>query len=171
MVKLLPFHKTFIFCWINLKTIFLTKSFNKTLWLPYWSSYIIDLTCFLFVYIPTHPPIHLPIHLFIYLPTYPHVHLPTYHLHDVMSTNVWNTKYEGTALNELTTILIIFDPLMLINDNLECQYYTFNQLLWPTCRYCMFWWLLLEVKIVEELIAKYNTHIWKQCHFKYNRFQ
>jgi len=127
LVKLLPFHKTFIFFWINLKTIFLTKYFKKTLWLPYWPSYIIDLTCFLFVYIPTHPPIHMPIHLFIYLPTYPHVHLPTHHLHDVMSTNVWNTKYEGTVLNELTTILIIFDPLMLINDNLECQYYTFNQ--------------------------------------------
>jgi hypothetical protein len=34
----------------------------------------------------------------------------------LMSTNVWYTKYEGIALNELPTILIIFDPLMSIND-------------------------------------------------------
>ncbi len=40
-----------------------------------------------------------------------------------MSANVWYTKCEGIALNELTTILIIFDPLMSINDNLECGYY------------------------------------------------
>jgi hypothetical protein len=26
---------------------------------------------------------------------------------------------------------------------------------------------LLEVKIVENPIAKYNTHMWKQCHLKY----
>ncbi len=87
-----------------------------------------------------------------------------------MSTNVWYTKYEGIALNELTTILIVYDPLMSINDNPdhECEYCTFDQLLWPTCSYCIFWLLLLEVKIIENPIAKYNTHSWKQCHFKYN---
>jgi hypothetical protein len=37
----------------------------------------------------------------------------------LMSTNVWYTKYEGIALNELTIILIIFGPLMSINDNLD----------------------------------------------------
>jgi hypothetical protein len=77
----------------------------------------------------------------------------------------------GIALNELTTILIIFDPLMSINNNFECGYYTFNWLLWHTHRYCIFWWLLLKVKIVENPITKDNTHIWKQCHFKYNTLQ
>jgi len=33
---------------------------------------------------------------------------------------MYDTKYEGIALNELTRILIIFDPLMSINNNLEC---------------------------------------------------
>jgi hypothetical protein len=39
------------------------------------------------------------------------------------------TKYEDIALNELTTILIIFDPVMSINGNLECGYCTFDQFL------------------------------------------
>jgi hypothetical protein len=139
--KPLPFDKTFIFSWISLNIVLSKKSFNKTYWLPYWPSYIIDLTWFLFVYIST----FLPTHLLTYLPI-------TYTM--LMFANVWYTKYEGIALNELTTILITFDLLMLINNNPECGYYTFNHLLCPTCRYCIFWYLLLETKIVEDLITK-----------------
>ncbi len=120
-----------------------------------------NLLTYLFIYLLTHPLTYLSTYLFTYLPTHPPIHLPTYHLHDVMLANVWCTKYENMALNELTTILIIFDPLMLINGNPKCGYHTFNQLLWPTCKYCIFWWLLLEAQIVEDPITKYNTHIWK----------
>ncbi len=128
---------------------------------------LFDLICFLFVYIPTCLTTNLPTYFFTYLPT--PTHLPTYHLHDVnVCQCIWYTNYEGIAINELTTILIIFDLLMSINGNLKCGYCTFNQLLWPTHKYCIFWWLLLKVKIVENLIKKYNIHIWKQCHFKYH---
>jgi hypothetical protein len=178
----MPIYKTFIFSWINLKTISLTMFFNKTFWLPYWPNYIINLTCFFFVYMPTYLtvnlltyiftylPTHLHVHLFIYLPTYPPTYAPTYlsFYTILMFTNVWFTKYEGIALNELITIFIIFDPLMSIKNNLECGYCTLDQLLWPTCRYYIFWQLLFKAEIVEDLIGKYNTHTWKQCHFKYN---
>jgi hypothetical protein len=88
--------------------------------------------------LPTHPPIHLlSTYLFIYLLTYP----PTYLLiiyTMLIFVNVWYTKYEGIALNELTTILIIFDPKTSINKSLECGYYKFDQLLWPTCNIAYF---------------------------------
>ncbi len=71
------------------------------------------------------------------------------------------TKYEGIALNELITVLIIFDLVMSINGNLECGYCTLDQLLWLANRYCIFWYLLLKNKIVENPITKYNTHMWK----------
>jgi hypothetical protein len=89
----------------------------------------------------------------------------------ITSINVWYTKYEGIALNELTTILIVFDPLTSINHSLECGYCKFDPLVWPTCKYCIVWLLLLEVKIVENPIAKYNTHqsllhiLWPKCKF------
>ncbi len=119
------------------------------------------------IYLPTHPSTCPPIYLLTYLPTHLCTYLPIIYT-ILMFTNVWFTKYEGIALNELIIILIIFDPLMSIKNNLECGYCTLNQLLWPTRRYYIFWQLLFKGKIVEDLIAKYNTHIWKQCHFKYN---
>jgi len=42
-----------------------------------------------------------------------------YHLHDVMYATIWYAKYDDIELNELTTILIIFDPLISINGNLN----------------------------------------------------
>jgi hypothetical protein len=50
---------------------------------------------------------------------------------------------------------------MSINGNLECGYCTLDQLLWLANRYCIFWYLLLKNKIVENPITKYNTHMWK----------
>jgi hypothetical protein len=126
-----------------------------------------NLPTYVFTYIATHSHISF-IYLFSYLPT---LHLFTYLFVSntmLMSTNVWYAKYEGIALNELTTILIIFDPLMSINNSPECWYCTFDQLLWPTHKYCIFKQLLLKVKIIEDPIPKCNSHIWKQCHFKYN---
>jgi len=78
----------------------------------------------------------------------------------LMSSIVWYTKYEGIALNALIIVLIIFDHVMSINGNLECGYCTLDQLLWLAHRYCIFWYLLLKSKIVENPITKYNTHIW-----------
>jgi len=82
-------------------------------------------------YLPTHtlihPPILLPVHLFIYLFIYILTHLFTYLLiiyTMLMSTNVWHSKFKNITLNNLTTILIIFNPLMSINGNLACEYYT-----------------------------------------------
>jgi hypothetical protein len=85
-----------------------------------------------FIYLPTHPPIHLlSTYLFTYLLTYPPTYLPIIYMM-LISTNLWSTKYEDIALNKLTTILIIFDPMMSIDDNPECGYCKFDQLLWPT---------------------------------------
>jgi hypothetical protein len=112
LAKPLIFYLKIIYFWIILKIIFSTKSFNKSFWLPYWLSYLIDL---FFNYLCT----YLHTYILIYLPTHlPFTHLPTYHLQNVMSTTIWYTKYDGIALNELTTILIVFDPLMSINCNL-----------------------------------------------------
>jgi len=148
LAKLLSFDKKYIFSWINLKTIFSTKSFNKTFWLCYWPSYIIDSNLFficvhtylpshwptyIIIYLPTHALTSLSTYLFTYLPTHLPIHLPTYLpiiYKMLMYTIVWYIKYESIAINELTTILIIFDPLMSIIGNLKCGYCTFNQLLW-----------------------------------------
>ncbi len=138
----------------------MTNFFNNFFWLTYCHSYFIDLTCFLFVYVPTCLAVYLPTYLIIYAPThpltylsiylftYPPTHSPTYapiyllthHLLTylliiytmLMSINVWYTKYEGIVLSELTTISILFAPLTSTNDNPECGYCTFDQLLWPT---------------------------------------
>jgi hypothetical protein len=140
-LNFLSFGKTYIFSWLNLyvigktsnfwqnfyllelflKTIFSANFFNKTFWLPYWHSYFIDLTCFLFVYLPTCLAINLPIYLFNYLPTHPltylstyyllthpPTHLPTYHLHDVnvcqcMIYKIWKycTKWTNNHFNHV----------------------------------------------------------------------
>ncbi len=99
-------------------------------------------------------------------PTYLLTYLPIIYTM-LKSTNVWYTKYEGITVNELTTILIIFKPLTLINDNLENGYYTFNQLIWFTHKYCIFWQLLLNAKIVEDSITNKIPTL-KRCYFKYN---
>jgi len=117
LTKPLPFDKIYIYSWINLKTILLTKSFSKIFWLlcltllSYSHNYIIDLTCFLFVYIFTYLgndlAIYLPLNLIIpiYLPTHTLIHLPThlttYHLHDAnvcqcMIYNIWKYYIKRT---------------------------------------------------------------------------
>ncbi len=109
MAKFIPIGKTFIFwqiytyIWIKLKNIFSTKYFNKTFCYP------IDITTIL-MYLH-----HWPNFLFIWV----HHLLIIYKMQ--LYTIIWYTKYEGIALNELTTILIIFDPLMSINGNCECK--------------------------------------------------
>jgi hypothetical protein len=74
--------------------------------LSYKHNYIIDFTCFLFVYIPTCLATNLLTYLFTYPPplTYLLIRYTT-----LMSANIWYTIYEGIALNEQTTILIIVD--------------------------------------------------------------
>jgi len=52
---------------------------------------------------PTPSPTYPPIYLFTYLHTHLFTYLPVIHKM-LMFTNVWFTKYEIIALNELTTI-------------------------------------------------------------------
>jgi hypothetical protein len=132
LAKPLPFDKTFIYFLINLKTIFSTKYFNKTFWLFYWPSYLVGLITlltkhvfYLCTYLPTKQPTYLLTYLLTYLPTYLPTDLLTYLpiiYIMLMFANVWCTKHEGIALNEVTSFLIIYDPLMSINNNPECRY-------------------------------------------------
>ncbi len=118
MAKLFSFDKNFMFFLINMKITLSTKSFNKTFGLPYWPSYFIDIIFFLFVYIPTYLHIaYLLTHPPIYLLTFPPTHLPTYHLHDVNVYQCMIHKQTRYYTKWLTINLIIFDPLILINDN------------------------------------------------------
>jgi hypothetical protein len=125
--KPLAFDKTFIYFWFNQMTIFLTKSFNKTFWPPYWLCYIIDLICFLFVcipiclitnlltylfmYLPTHPFTYLSTYLFVYLPTHPPTHLTTYHLHNVNVCYCMIYKIWRYCTKWINNHLIIYWPL------------------------------------------------------------